>query len=393
MSNKERYLHFYDKVKCNNKTYFSSKYYNALFCVQETMDTVEFVARFINEAPYATELHRQIFAVGETLYFIPYRSHGIHEYNTITGEQIYYPLTEEDGIICARAFLIENEIWMVPNNVKVPLFVFHTQSKNISQYDMWETIKDCYEQVENVYLSMYGCDIRDGILWMVPFATNTIIKYHIYRQEVSLEQLPETYSLGNFLLDEDKVWFVQKFSSNVISWNTNTKEIVEYAGDNCDVVNANYTVVKASGRYFVLGGQRDDLFEVDMNKRCLQSKKNMFSENFARINFNGNFFVGYSVEENRLYLLPNVTNGTLNYDLENERISYCPHIANENFTEIYLEIAKQHMSMRVEKGWLLREKEYATSADKLLQVAAMLKTEINAEKALCGNKIWETLRD
>ena len=199
--------------------------------------------------------------------------------------------------------------------------------------------------------------------------------------------------MGNFLLDEDKVWFVQKLSSNVISWDTNTKEIVEYAGDNCDIVNANYTIVKAYGRYFVLGGQRDDLFEVDRNNRCLQSKKNILPKDFARTHLKGTCFVGNSEEERKLYLYPNVMNGMLVYDLEREIISCCPVVANENFTERYLEIAKQHMSMRMEKGWQLRETAYIASVDKLLQVAAMLKTEKNAEQAPFGNKIWETLRD
>jgi len=393
MSDKERYLHFYDKIKCNNKTYFSAKFYNALFCIDKNTGAVEFVTHFINEASYTSELHRQVFAVEDTLYFIPYRSHGIHEYNTITGEQTYYPLTEEDGIICARAFLIENEIWMVPNNDKIPMFVFQIKNKTIRQYNIWKTIKACYNPVEKVNLSMYGCDIKDGILWMVPFATNSIIKYQIYQQKAFLEQLPDVYSLGNFLLDEDKLWFVQKFSSDIISWDTKTKEIVKYTGDNCDVVNANYAVVKVNSRYFVLGGQRDDLFEVDMNNRCLQGKKDLFPENHARIRFSGNYFVGYGVKENKLCLYPNVTNGMLVYDIERESFDFFPIVAKENFTETYYEIAKQHMDMRMKKGWLLREKTYAASVDKLLKVAVSLKSETNAEHALCGNIIWETLRD
>lgn len=176
-------------IKCavweQNYIWISCYLYNGLYCFDIMNNRLEYKGTFDNQ--YMGEnIHRQVIAYGDRLFFIPLWGKGIDVYN-IKKECFEDTIYDEEKKITNRIAVKVDEktIFLVAQNIRETLYVLHLESGRLEKVYEWkERIERVLPEKENYYVPASGIAAAEGKIYFVLLYTGLVLEINVATKEI-----------------------------------------------------------------------------------------------------------------------------------------------------------------------------------------------------------------
>lgn len=309
-------LHFRDAYIDGEYLFFSADNFNGLFRYKKGEGKAELLGYFSEYPSYKKNLHRQVVDIDEKLYFIPYEGKGIDIYDKNTGKLSFVKI-QRDGmneLQISRAFVMENDIVMVPSDIKIPFIIFRTKENTYELRRYFQgKIMDYFHGFETVHFALYSSCILEKKLYLAVSDSNVILCINLEDEQVSVVELKKNYRIRNMCICEKDLYLTMTDMYTVVKLDTDINKCDEYEIKNTWNEDGLpfVTVFQWKDHLLLLPNRADDILELDKEKKEWCKKSKYIPEDFCRVTRARSLFLGYQCTDDTLWLFPNAGNGMI----------------------------------------------------------------------------------
>lgn len=382
-------LQFIDAVIDEEYLLFSSWYSNGLFRLEKGKKNAEYIGDFQETAPLF--LHRQVLNIAGCIYFIPYYGNGISIYDRKTGNISYIEITGVKNLCISRAYIIHEDIYMVPGNFYTPFMILHTENNKYEIVeDFWDNVSVLFSHPEKLFFDLYSSCIVNGSLYICGLeAEGMVISVNLKNWAVRYYELPKSYQIRNIYFDRERFYFVLRNQCSIVCWDYKTNRCCEYlvegTGD-LQIEHPYMTIVRWGNHLLLLPDQTDKIWEFNEKESKWQEKKEYIPESFSRRRNEGSLFVGYKVWNDKLFLFPRAGNGMLVLSEYNSTL-YCIRCFDELNGMIQGKWAR-YINRQTAEGEILYESNI-TLKDMVFALPYVSSKKNRLEDEKIGRVIWD----
>lgn len=385
-------LQFADAYIEGNHLIFSARNVNGLFRCEIGKTDAEFLGHFKDEIIWQKNIHRQIIALGDCLYFIPYTGKGISIYDKKTSVISFVKIREKPQISISRAFLWEEKIYMVPSDLDTPWILFDTSKHNYEiLWDLWKSVLSRFSNKTDFIWGVYSSCIYEQKLFLKG-EKETILSVDLAFGEIHTYKLPQKYTIRNFFFDKNRCYLILSDRCEIVSWDWHTNSCREYKTDSRSVIYHPYMCMLRWGNHLLLlPDQTDEIWELDEKEEKWHIEKKYIPAGFCREKKIGSLFLGYRIIEDKLLLFPWTGNGMVILTEKGSALQkiYYP----DDLAGTYGKIQKQFLEDRLSEGSLLCEdKDEEIDLNNFLAVISDFSKESFFGKENAGERIWNICR-
>lgn len=330
------YLHTLGATLVEDRLYFVSCDFNALFCMDLKEKRIEYKTYFAAYAKYRRELYAKQILYRNKIYFIPRTCNKIAIYDIETEKTVYVEIRDKGEGAIRDAFIEDNYLWMLcaeyPANIfKVNLSTNKYQVLNIN----WEQVATQIGYSEQTMSplernSVFGSARQVGkYWWLFAEAHGYLIAYDWRGNKTSAYSFPALKGkmmTGNV---QEKVWIIARDKSEVLEFDykTNTEkwielpEIGQIPGDIMRIIEQD--------EYLLFIKQKGI---ISVSKKAYRAKCFMFQEEKN--------LLGYVVYNGKMILPPLSGRGLILFDLSENKIEeyaleWDEKLTNRNLEEVF----------------------------------------------------------
>ncbi len=217
------YLHTLGATLVEDRLYFVSCDFNALFCMDLKEKRIEYKTYFAAYAKYRRELYAKQILFKNRIYFIPRTCNKIAIYDIETEKTTYIEIGEKREDTIRDAFIEGNYLWMLysryPGNIfKVNLLTNKYEVINIDWNTIFEKI-DCTEQImSDVDIGGAKAKQVGKYWWMIASKHGYILNYDWKRNKIRVHSLP--YFKDKMIAGDiqEKVWIMARNENKVLEY-------------------------------------------------------------------------------------------------------------------------------------------------------------------------------
>lgn len=382
-------LQFIDAVIDENCLFFSSWCSNGLFRVERGKENAEYIADFQEIWPLF--LHRQVFKIAERFYFIPYDGSKISVYDRKMDNIFYIEIAEVENLHISRAYVIQEDIYMVPRNFYTPFMILNTENHEYEIVeDFWDNISILFSHPEELCFDLYNSCMVDGKLYLCGIGSEGIVfVVDLKSWSVRCYQLSKPYRIHSFCFDKERFYFVLMDRCGVVCWDYKTDRESEYliedTGD-LPIERPYMTIVRWREHLLLLPNQRDQIWEFDENEDIWKERKEYIPKGFYRTIKRWSLFAGYKVWNDRLFLFPRSGNGMIVLS-EYDSVLYKIRCSAE-----YKSVIQEKWARHVNEQTVKREAMYENVITLKDLISALLYISSKKDKTV-GEKIGKVVWD
>lgn len=304
-------LRFCDAYVNEKYMYFSARNFNGFFRLELGKAEADFIGYFKDEEMLQKNLHRQVVCVDDKLFFIPYTGKGVSIFDIKKGTFSFVKIKE--GIIVSRAFVMDEDIIMIPSTLDSHFVLFHTKNNT---YEIMESLESqisvLRENQELHFLGLYG-SCMSGYKIYLSGIKGKILCVDLKNDKIKCYDLPKEYCIRNLYFDKNETGFLLLDNSQVVQWNIRNNKWQEYGIMDAD--GKNYprymTILGWNTHILLLPDHAKGIWELDQDKNEWFEKKHYLSKEFRRDTVEGSLFAGYRFLDGKLVLFPWSGNGIL----------------------------------------------------------------------------------
>lgn len=319
--------HFMDVAHHRGYVYFSETRFNGLFRCKEGDNQAEFLGRFPGEEPWQGDLHRNVFASGEKLYFIPMNGHGISAYDCSKGTfyMLRVPGAEDDYVCFDYCIKSYQTLLLIPMNFGTPFVLFNLKTEqitillNISMQIMSLLPLPARYEVFSVHSGV----CVDGCLYLAVSSSNILLKISLDDYHVKKIILPIEIHLRYMSFIDGTFYFTAQ-EHLIAAWREydNHYQIYEMPYEPVDFNYPYLKVERYKDNLYIVSGREDRFWKFTPHTGGWIDLFKKIPLGFEREFRGALLFLGYEVKENKMILYPRAGNGMLVFDLENEEFSF-----------------------------------------------------------------------
>lgn len=388
-------LQFWDASMYGEDLFFSARNFNGLFCMEKDRTEAEFIGHFPEEVVWQKNLHSQVISINDKLYFIPFQGTGVSIFDIKSKEFFYVNIEDKQPVEISKAFVVGDDIFMVPLNLKKPFILFHTVSNAYEmKRELQQKILKQFSGKQEIRFGGYGSCAVGQKIYLAVSGTNRIISLDLDSQQVNIYKLPIEYKLRNIYYDRGKLYFTLSDQYKIICWDIDTENHYEYIIENRleDTYHPYLTVLRWKERLLLLPDQTDKIWELNEEKNIWCMKPDYIPNEFRRTRKAVSLFLGYQCIEDNLHLLPWAGNGLLSLS---ESGCKCYEICySSEIVGLVGEIQKQYAENQISRKIPIYEnKEECMDIKSVICILnSTFKSESKKELNESGNKIWDFFR-
>lgn len=203
--------------------------YNGLYCFDIRNSRLDYKGTFDNQ--YMGEnIHRQVIAHGDKLFFIPLWGKGIDVYN-IRKECFEDTIYDDEGTITNRIAVRvdENTIFLFAQNIRETMYVLHLESGHLVKEPNWgERIKSILPE-GNCYVSASGIDVAEGKVYLALFNTGCILEIDITTKQIN-KSCYQGCAFAGLEYSDNTLYLTENGSAKVSKIENGKRMIIERKG-------------------------------------------------------------------------------------------------------------------------------------------------------------------
>lgn len=222
-------LQFYDAFIKGDDMYFSARNTNGLFCHDFVTQKTNLITVFEQETPGEKDLHHQIIAIDNKLYFIPFMGRGISKFDLDTGKMEFIKLFQNGVNSIASAFLYEGKLLLIPMHCLEQLSYLDLDTDEIEEIDISE-LKEAVgnERDINALFDLQGACLIDKQLILVLYNRDCYFEIDLDSMEVQKYTVEAGAKLDNVFFDGCDLWINSAISTEVYRIVYETRQIKKY---------------------------------------------------------------------------------------------------------------------------------------------------------------------
>ncbi len=217
-------------VLAEDKAYFVSCDFNALFCMDLKKKQVEYKTYFTAHSKDRKELYDKHILHEKKIYFIPRMSERVAIYNLETERQSFIDVNIESAFRICDAFIEENYLWMLSEIypaivIKINLKTHHCEIINLNWKDIYsrlgvpiQSISDLEKQV------MFSGAKRVGDFWWIfMFKHGNIVIYNWKTGEVETFSCARLKGKRTVGIVDNKIWLTSWEGDRILEYDCKRK--------------------------------------------------------------------------------------------------------------------------------------------------------------------------
>lgn len=226
------YLQMQDATFIEDRVYFASANFNALFCLDLKERRLDYVTYFSMYPKSQKELYGKQILHGKKIYFIPRLCHHMAVYDIDTKEIFYIDIAEKKADKVIRdAFIEGNELWMLCNSYPCEIFKVDLSTHQYQFIDVDCEMVDAYLEEDKLRKDSLRINFakREGEDWQIELTVGKWITYNWKQGKVKSVYEKENLPFGAERMIEGKdIRFYMKLNGMVVV-HKETKEIQEFS--------------------------------------------------------------------------------------------------------------------------------------------------------------------
>lgn len=220
----KRRIHIMDMAQIQDKVWFVTNRYNALFCMSTEEREVSFMGR-VAQQPKWWSAYPFLSYMDKDIYLSPDWSGSPAVFHS--DNQTFELMTEELEVNfrCRKIISFENKIFYLParNNC---IIEYNTDTKS------WIQHTECiYELGYNAALpeaATFDYVIHKEYIWISATYTNRVLQFSMRDCTYSIHHIGgENHGYSGIAMDEGNLWLAEVHSGNIVRWNRYTKKLME----------------------------------------------------------------------------------------------------------------------------------------------------------------------
>lgn len=347
-------------IKCavvyQNRIWISCYLYNALYCYDIASSNMEYLGKFENQ-DMRDNLHRQIIRCGDILFFVPIYADGIDVYNI--KEQRFESTIKSscnEKITNRIALQISDEmVWLLPQNIKEPLYVLYTKERRLEPFFAWKKeIDQIFYDDDTFFISASGICVNEKHIYMAIFDKGIILE--IDRETVKVRKIfsDENYRFASINCLGNALYLTELGSSGIIQIEHN-KVVCKIENREIDDVEIPYCgMVQVKKGFLVIPYHFNDLYILDTKEKKLQKT----DINFGKKISSDPCFLNWQMYEGNVFLYPGRAQSVLTVNYNNLEVHETDLMIPDNITDEW--ILKNRFDAHYNSGNVtLKESDYS----------------------------------
>lgn len=387
----ERTLYFSAGTIVEDELWFSTNNFNGLFKMDLKSNTIRYVTQFSLESKTQVELHSDMVAAGEYLYFIPSNGKYITVVNKQSGHMKYFEIRQGNvKLKFCSAYIKGEQLWVFPNRynaiVKINLI-----TEEIEYFEEW--YHELKQKIGSICdIGFEGKEIVDETVWLTCPHTNIILSFDLNTQNYMIHNVG---AVGNrysdLLYDGKQFWIINTNKQCITLWNikdnlTQNINILDQSGNKVIpkkmalINNYIWGVVDNDKKIFRISLDNNHVEWLSINEdeyRLIESRRY------------GNNFIEMCEKDYFIYWWQMIGDGIYKIDINTKKVEILStRVEKELFEAVYQQLLDTKDNIFQEKIYTLpRIIDFINEKNKKL--SSNEKNSYNNLQESAGYKIWQ----
>ncbi len=257
-----------------------------------------------------------------SLILVPYNHTIMYIYNTEKKRMEKYSLESFVTRGFSKAFLRDNELVLIPHNIKEPIVFFDIESETINTMKIL-TGKIDDPNDDDTWIDPHGMCLYGDYCYITCRYKNTIVKWNLKDNRQSFYNLKSDVSIRGICAFKEKMWFSLNGNAGIMSWDESSKE--ELLHRIPDQMTGNWLFVQNvpidDKTLMILPGFANRVYTFNVLNGKWNELSCNFPKEFRRTVSKRSLFHYYTRLGQKIYLYPRSGNGILVYDICNNVFS------------------------------------------------------------------------
>ena len=343
------------------------------------------------KVPYAFKICK-MFKYKEKMYCFSLYSYEVAVYNLDKNIFTYCSPDKENGsevnIRCVCR--VGNDVWLFQEPSVNSVIVFSMENEKYSKYIFDVSMLE--RNYSTFIVNSETCVYLEPIIWRCIPGSNMLLTYDVQTLKVKLVKLDVDISSYTINYVKDRFFILGSDGKKIVTWKQDTNDIRVWETGYKGIEQKPFREIVCKGEHiFLIPGLEDKIYYYNICEDGLNFMKQInYPLEFKRLHCvynNGcqiqSMFMGYTYQNDELYLFPFGGNGMLCLNVDNLKMKFFPVQISE----------EDYVASSIESQFLLLDSQARLEClMEYVKYTIMNPDKIGKRKNLTGSRCWERLK-